>query len=203
MATFCSKCGTPLEEGAGFCPSCGKQGAGGPPGKKKRPLIVTCLGCGCASMVGFALLIGVIVLFGISAMSKLAKEDYYTIGNDKVPTVKLALGEERKVTGLSASVVAGGATTKVITYQVPGTEQGREMFKYYTYLHDKDGFLPLADFDFSGPTGTGVIARNSVDAGQMVHLKIEYNTGGYTITLTKLQGEVTPKAPAGDTTPEE
>ena len=199
MTTICSICGAQLEEAAQFCAQCGTQTAAAS-AKKKRPIIVTCLGCGCAAIVCFGVMIALIIWFAMSSLNNAAKEDYYVLGNDKIPSVKLALGEERKITGLNVSTALGGATKKEFKYQVPGTEQGREMFEYYTYLHDKDGFLRLGDIDFNESAGKGVVARNSVDDGHEIQLQIEYDAVGYTITIVKQPGGVTPVTPENDTT---
>ena len=141
-----------------------------------------------------------IVIFTAKGLvNKTAKLDYYEIGADKIPTVKLAIGEERKVVGVSNSI-SGKVTTKEIKYEVSGSKQGEEMLDYYLYLHD-DGFLTLTDIDFSGSRGTGVFGRNSVDDGYEIQLQIEYNREGYTITIMKQPGGITPydtdDAPSG------
>ena len=162
-------------------------GTAKPKSKIKLPVIL-------GAAAGVVILIVVIVIVSVSgALSKAAKADYYTIGNDQIPSVRLALGEERKVTGTSTSV-SGGVTTKEIKYQVPGMDQGSDMWDYYNYLHDKDGFLALTDIFFFGETsGQGTVARNSVDGGYYIQLQIDFDRSGYTITVQKLPGEITPK----------
>jgi len=145
--------------------------------------------------------IGLIIYIAISTVNKAAKEDHYVIGNDQIPSVKLALGEERKITGLNVSTAVGGATTKEIKYQVAGTQQGNEMLAYFTYLQEQDGFLSVSDIDFSGLTGKGVVARNSVDDGHQIQLKIQYDAAGYTIFLMKLPGKITQTPPVEAATP--
>lgn len=127
------------------------------------------------------------------AVGKAGKVDYYELGDDRIPSVKLVLGEERKVTSSSTSI-SNGTTTKEYKYSVPGTEQNVEMFNYFTYLHDEDGFLKLDSIDFSGSSGTGTVARNSVDDGYCLTLEITYDTSGYTITIVKAEGTITPEA---------
>jgi hypothetical protein len=223
QAAFCTQCGTALEESAEFCTNCGTRVADAPPEKKKRPILVACLGCGCASMVGFVLLVGVLIWLGMSVMSQLAKENYYTMGIDRIPSVKLALGEEREIRGLDDGKNVDGDPRKEITYKVPGTQQGREMQQYVAYLCDKDGFFRLGEIDFSGPTGEGLLARFSIDSSYVVLVKIQYDTDGYTIVIVRQKpnailsmslellkksatnppDEATWEPPAEDTTPDE
>ena len=119
-----------------------------------------------------------------------AKEDYYKLGDDQIPSVRLVLGENRKVTG-SATEKSGDVTKRTIEYKVDGTEQKREMQKYYTYLSEKDGFLNLTDINFEKSSGKCVVGRNSVDKGYEIQLQISYSESGYTITILKQPGAIT------------
>ena len=144
-------------------------------------------------------IIAVIVIGGIAAavigiagaFSKPSKIDYYEMGNDKIPSVKLVLGEVRKVVSSSASI-SNGVTTKVYQYNAPAVDQGLEMSQYLTYLREEDGFLLLTDVDFNVPEASCIVGRNSVDSGYELQLQIAYNTGGYIITILKQEGEITP-----------
>jgi len=163
----------------------------GPSKKKKSKLLLIVL-----SIIGvfiIAVALGVILLInGISSsLNNTAKADYYELGRDKIPSVKLALGEERKVTGVRSSI-SNNETTKEIKYEVSGTDQKSDMWDYYSYLRDNDSFLSLTDIEFSGSRGTGVVGRNSLDDGYIVQLQIEYDQNGYTITISKQPGEITP-----------
>jgi len=104
--------------------------------------------------------------------------------------VKLALGEERKLTGLSASYI-NGVSSKEYSYRAD-TQQNLDMAAYLAFLREQDGFLALRDWDFSGPTGQASLARNAVDAGYVVVVEIEYGVTGYTVTLTRQKGGFTP-----------
>jgi len=166
------------------------------PQKKRRvPLAVKII---IPIAVALILVVVGLVLAVTIPLSNAAKADYYTIGADRIPSVKLALGQIRKVTSTSVST-SGGVTTKVIKYQVSGTSQNKDMSAYMVYLHDKDGFYTLTDIDFSPASATGGLGRNSKDNGQELLLQIEYDTSGYTITIVKEKGEITPNG-GGDTT---
>jgi len=158
--------------------------------KKKRriPLPVKIIGI-------IVLLIAVGVTVAVIALNSAGNSDYYTIGKDKIPSVKLALGEDRKLTGTSSSTALGGGQTKVFEYQVSGSEQNDDMFDYLTYLREKDGFLLLTGFDFNGSKGSCIVGRNSVDAGYEIQLQIEYDRSGYTITILKQEGGISPVSP--------
>ena len=159
------------------------------PQKKRRvPLAVKII-----IPIAVLLILGVVgvVLAVTIPLSNATKADYYTIGADQIPSVKLALGQTRKVTSVSTST-SGGVTTKVIKYQVSGTTQNKDMSAYMVYLHDKGGFYTLTDIDFSPASATGGLGRNSKDDGQELLLQIEYDTSGYTITIIKQKGEITP-----------
>ena len=143
------------------------------------------------------LLIAVGVTAAVIAWNNAGNPDYYTIGKDKIPSVKLALGEERKMSGTSSSAALGGGQTKEFRYQVSGSEQNDDMFTYLTYLREKDGFLLLTGFDFNGPVGSCLVGRNSVDDGYEIQLQIEYDRSGYTITILKQAGGITPNTSDG------
>ena len=157
-----------------------------PKKKSKLPIILIIIGVVVIG-IGVGAFFLVTSVFGI--LDKTAKEDYYTLGSDKIPSVKLALGEERKITNTSTSI-SGDTTKKEITYKVSGTEQSREMSEYYTYLHDKDGFLNLTDINFDGQNGTAVVGRNSVDNGYEIQIQIKYDLNGYTINILKQPGSI-------------
>ena len=158
--------------------------------KKKRriPLFVKIIGI-------IVLLIAVGITAAVVIVNGAGKMDYFKFGDDQIPSVKLALGEERKLTGTSSSAALGGGQTKVFTYQVSGSDQSTDMIYYLTYLREKDGFLLLTDYDFTGSEGTCVVGRNSVDTGYIIQLQIDYDRSGYTISLLKQKGEITPNTP--------
>jgi len=163
-----------------------------PKKKSKLPIILAIVGVlAVVAIAGGALLVS----FGFGVLSKAAKEDYYTIGNDQIPSIKMVLGEEYKVTGISTSTGPGDVTQKTIKYNAPGTGQSQAMLAYHAYLHDHDGFLNLATIMLSGSSGIGLVGRNSVDSGYEIQLQIEYDTSSFTITILKQQGGIVPNPP--------
>jgi len=148
------------------------------------------------------LIIAVVLIGGIAAIvvgatgvvKKAARLDYYELGNDKIPSVKYVLGEERKITGVNTSI-NNGVTMKEYKYSVPDKDQGLEMSQYLTHLRG-EGFLLLTDVDFNASEAWCKVGRNSVDSGYQVVVQIEYDATGYTIIAVKEEGEITSNAPA-------
>ena len=219
MARFCGNCGAQITEGKKFCAGCGKnieelqpvqqtqtvqqpyqpvqqqtEPAGqqqyqqpytAAPAKKKRkvPLPVIIL-------LSFAAVVCVIIAVALLVTDNTAKQDFIKIGKDEVPSVKLILGEERKVTGVTSSTENGFAK-KVIEYSV-AKDQNSEMLKYAQALYDDYGFVNITDNDFTGPTGTDFeFAKESVEKGCVVIVRIDYDLNGYTVTLVQGEGTIT------------
>jgi predicted nucleic acid-binding Zn ribbon protein len=159
-----------------------------PKKKSKLPVILIIAGI---VLVGLAVGGYFLVTTVLGLLGNVAKEDYYKLDNDEIPSVKFVLGEERKVISSSTSI-SGNSTTKTIKYEVYGDDQNKEMTKYLKYLREKDGFLLLTDVDFDGSKGSCVVGRNSADKGYEIQLQIEYDKNGYTISILKQKGEITP-----------
>ena len=172
------------------------------PAKKKKskiPIIIAVFG-----VFLVAVIIGVVLLVNSLAgnLSETAKTDYYEMGVDRVPSVKYVIGEERKITGLNTST-SGKVTTKEIKYEVSGPERRDEIYNYYRYLVEKDGFYNLTQINFENErSGDVVIGRNSDNDGYEIQIQLKYDTGGYTVTLLKQPGGITPKEPDEPAEPE-
>jgi len=120
-----------------------------------------------------------------------AQQDFIKIGSDEVPSVKFILGEERQVTGISSSTNPQGSE-KVIKYRV-AQNQKEDMMIYALTLLAEYGYTNITDYDFTGPTGTDFkFAKESVQDGYIVVVKIDYDYNGYTITLTYSKGWLEP-----------
>ena len=125
-------------------------------------------------------------------LSATEEKDYYEIGSDRVPSIKLALGEDenRKLTGTSVNV-SSGTTTKTFSYNAEGATDGIELFEYAMFLEGED-FKFLTDGDFSRSRGTAIqMGRNSDESGYMLVIQFDWEPGKYTITLMRSQGSVT------------
>jgi len=157
-----------------------------PKPKKKRTCLILLIILG-GFFLFIALIIGGIALVPYHSLNSASGKDHYELGKDQIPSVKLALGEKRKVMGLKKSIV-NLTTTYVVTYSVPGTAQNIEARKYCAYLYEKDGFDSVTDSDFNDATGKITYARNSADAGYELQVTIDYNESGYTVTVVKEPG---------------
>jgi len=143
------------------------------------------------------LIIGGIFFFASQALKNAADEDFYELGNDRVPSVKYILGEVRDVSGVSTSV-SGTTSTKIIEYSV-STNQREEMQKYALALMDDHGFYNTTAYDFSGPTGRGFdFTKESRESGYIVIVTIEYDRSGYTISIVRARGTLTIPDPDDD-----
>ena len=213
MTKYCPACGTENPDEAAFCVKCGKpvptvqlqpqpqpepQPEPAPAEKKKGvPLVVKILVPVAALMVLSVVAVVLIVLGAANASNKMNNADYWDIGKDHIPTVKLVLGAQRKISGTSTST-SNGVTTKTITYQVAGKDQNKDMLAYVRYLLDKEDFAALEDADFSAPAAKASLARNSKDAGQQLVLTVSYDTKGYVLSFVKQKGEVTQNTAPAD-----
>ena len=163
-----------------------------PATEKKKPripkFVKVLIGVGVA-LIAIALVVIFVVLPGV--MKSAGNSDYYEIANDKVPSVRFVLDEDRKVTGVNTAVDAAGIRRKQFTYEA--SENVREdLSLYVTYLMEKDGFKAITDFNLSAVTGKDIqVARNSKTKGYMVVMQLDYNEKGYVITLMYGKGEVT------------
>ena len=221
MAKFCPNCGTGLDEAAKFCMGCGTSVAAAAPApesapypqqpipqpypqypqqpyapaeppKKKRKGLKIFLGI----LGGLVALIAVIIVTASAATGSAAKKDYYELGNDKVPSVKLVLGEKRKITNVSSSIT-NGQIFKGYQYAV-STGQAAEMQAYAAYLLGEDDFYILPDED---EDAFAILGRNSVDEGQCITMVILCDDTGYAITIVKDAGQI--NAAGGNQLPSE
>ena len=146
-----------------------------------------------AGIVGF-LIIAVLLLtlvVGPGIMRSAGKADYYKISDDEVPSIRLALGEERKVIGTNSASDVGGIRRKQYMYDASEDTRG-DLVEYVTYLMENDDFLTITEIHLDAETGKDMqLARNSVTEGKMVVVQIDYDKDGYTITLMWGDGEVT------------
>jgi hypothetical protein len=110
--------------------------------------------------------------------------DFYIIGQDQVPSVKLVIGETPQIiddiTSQSSSV-----TTRVITFLAPAGSPSQDMEEYVNYLCDHDGFEIWATNLSHAAHGWAEAQRNSVEVGQIIYLRIDTRDRGYTLTFTK------------------
>ena len=138
---------------------------------------------------GIAVALVVIFLILPMLMQSAANIDYYEVAGDKVPSIKLVLGEERKVRGTSSSVDTNGVNKKQYDYTASADIRG-DLAAYTAYLREKDGFVFITPADLTAETGKGIqLVRNSVTAGNMVVVQIDYDRNGFSITVMRGKGD--------------
>ncbi|MDR0818249.1 MAG: zinc-ribbon domain-containing protein [Oscillospiraceae bacterium] len=158
-------------------------------------------------IIAAAIIVVICVVVGIIVYSTLAKNSnitngYYIMSGDAVPSVELALGDERKLQSTKLGK-KDGIETLTIDYKVSGGGQGADILSYLTYLIDDDDFVeltPLSGSLFKKPVGSTIqVARNSSKPGYMVIVQADYDNKGYTITVMLGEGQT---AAVIQTTPE-
>ena len=219
MAKYCKSCGIPLEDGARFCAECGLELTQGQPQpeytppppqqqyiappvqqygqpqyapagpasyaapKKKlsKPLLIVII---AAAAIAAAIIIANL------ATGNYEEKEFFTIGNDKIPSVMYVLEEVREIKGVNSSS-SGGVQTMVIEYSVT-ENQGNEMYDYSQTLMNDFGYFNIHPYDFTGPDGSGFkFAAESVDDGYIIIMTIDYDKKGYTLTIPRSEGTLT------------
>ena len=154
--------------------------------KRKVPAIAIILVC-------FVVLLGIGILIAVLVTGDTSKQDFIKIGKDEIQSVKYILGEERKVSGVSTTT-ENGITKKVIVYNVL-YNQREDMLDYAQTLRDVYGFYftdNTDETDFSGAEGVDLeLVKESVEDDYLIILRIDYDSTGYTITLTRARGTLT------------
>ena len=154
-----------------------------PPKKRRIPLIVKIL-------IAIAFIGAIATVVALLVTGSVKNKDFIKIGKDEVPTVKHVLGVTRDVKGVSTSI-ENGVTKKTIEYRVP-TNSSAEMREYARGLHDDFGYMHIKENDFSAPVGRDIeLAKESVQEGFIVIVRIDYDRSGYTVTLTRGEGTLT------------
>ena len=143
-----------------------------PAPKKKRT--------GLKILLGIVAAFVVIIIVAVAATGGAAKADYYKVGGDQVPSVKLALEEERKVTSTTKST-SNGVTSQITVYKSSSPQD--DVNAYVAYLKANDGFSFRTDAD-----GDELFGRDSKDQGYVLNMEITYDSEGYTVTLERLKG---------------
>ena len=147
--------------------------------KKKRTGLKVFL----ALLVVAGLAAGVVVVLGLVDLGKADAADYYKIGKDQIPSVKLALGDMRVINERNSSA-KNGVTTQEFKYSEPERDQASEMSQYLDYLQEQ-GFALITEADFGKPASRYKVGRASEDAGYEITLEVSYDTQGYAVTIVK------------------
>jgi len=114
--------------------------------------------------------------------------DYFEIGGDQVPTVMNVIGEKRKIT--SYSEASSKSSDRIIVEYSVDSDQGDEMEEYAQALMDDYDFVSVNGYDFSGKKGSDIqfAAISEEDDEFVVLVSIDYDSKGYTLTITRGEG---------------
>ena len=124
-----------------------------------------------------------------SACGAASKLTEYDFGADKIPSVNVVIGAERKVTGVSTGT-SNGTQYKKYTYETDSVTQ--DLMSYLPSMMDS-GWIPINDFNLNDSSGKAQLAIESADAGKIIVLTATFESGKYEISLEKFTGTLTPK----------
>lgn len=109
------------------------------------------------------------------------------VGNDEVPSLYSVVGE-RKITGTSSNV-ENGVRNAQKTYQ-SGAVTREDIESYFTALRETHGYIVTMDTEENGTAIRAQLAKESVDAGKIVVVDIDFDSAGSTV-LSYTVGEGT------------
>lgn len=125
------------------------------------------------------------IIFGVifSAVNKKMNSDYYTFGNDSIPSVKYVLGK-RKMSSFSTNI-SSGVTTKTFHY-ISDTSPD-DAARYTKYLVESADFHRFEDNQNDYPV---YYAKESVDEGKLIVVYVNYTNLEYKIIVQKGKGSM-------------
>ncbi len=140
------------------------------------------------------IIIGVIVLMGIIlfavaliAVNNTANADYYTFGDDQIPSLKSVVG--KRTVQSTAFSTESGVDTKTVVYKIDGENSViDDVNQYYDYLVEKEDFY-LTDYEEDGSSIQ--ISKESKDDGQIIIMTITIDDPECTIFIKKGEGNLT------------
>jgi len=140
--------------------------------------------------------IAAIIVIASVAVGAEAEKDYFSIGPDQVPSMKLVVGETRNITSYKSSTTNGIKTITVV-YKLDDeldyeTYEDKDVFRYAEALMLDYGYVNITDYNFRGDTGSGFqFARESIEDGYVLIVQIDFDTRGYTLTISRGTGTLT------------
>ena len=146
--------------------------------KQKKIMIIFII---VGAIIAIITVIGAVFL--VTSVGNIKKADFFELGADQVPTVKLVVGE-RKITSVSSSI-ENGITTKIYEYRSDSSVADIE--QYIKYLREDEDFIVTSVNDNKNDVYYG---KNSVAEGRIILVYIDANPFGYTIKLIKGRGEL-------------
>ncbi len=144
---------------------------------KSVKIILVIVGGVAALAVAVCIIVGIFVF---SIVNKQKKADYYTLGNDQIASVKLAVGE-RNIVSVSTRT-ANGVTTK--EYEYKSSTSASDIEQYEAYLQEQEGFIITTLNDEKQI----FLGKNSADEGKILIVEIVDTHFGYILTIRKGEG---------------
>ncbi|MCL1913537.1 MAG: hypothetical protein FWG10_06625 [Eubacteriaceae bacterium] len=135
--------------------------------------------------LGIAAAVLVIALvFIINSLKNTANADFYKLGKDRIPSIKLVCGERES--GKIEKSASGGITT--ITIEHTSGNPVDDLLKYTNRLTSIEDFVFTTEFNPTASQGSIQLATDSVDNGKIILIDFDYGDTGYTITIRKGKG---------------
>lgn len=133
------------------------------------------------------LLILSIFVFFINNVQKQGNKDFYTLGNDKIPSITSVVGK-RKTSSINISV-KNKITTK--SYKYTDIKNVQSDLDYYITELKNNNFLTTSKINLNEVTDTISFAKKSSNENYIIIVNITYDLGTYTIELKKGIGSLT------------
>jgi len=111
--------------------------------------------------------------------------DYYTMGNDKIPSIKKVVGP-RGTFEMNHPFSKDKDDMRLVYGDVENPAD--DLTKYVFYLRDKKGYKFTKPFDSSRVPGSTQLTKKSADKGKFITLDIKYDDKTYTLVFTKNEG---------------
>lgn len=112
----------------------------------------------------------------------------YQFGKDKVASIISVVGE-RTVTNVE-SQGKNEFPSKQYTYRSDSVSD--DLTQYIQFLQDAGWTMAGASYDLETPPGMAQFVKESVDEGQILTLRIDYEETQYTIKITKAEALINP-----------
>lgn len=151
---------------------------------KKAKIII-----GFISLIVVLLIVTIIsiIFITIKEINKKGNEEFYTIGNDKIPSITSVVGK-RTTNSISINKTKGVTTKK---YGYINVKYVQSDIDNYISMLKNNNFVSTTNIDLRKKEGSLSLATTSVDNEYIIILNIIYDDNSYTIELKKGIGSIT------------
>ena len=150
------------------------------------------IGVAAAFVVAVIALTVTVLVCVFSMLNRQENADYYVLGEDQIPSVKLAIGT-RDLRGIANST-RNGACSKRYTYRSDTCAD--DVDAYLTYLVEEAGFIPVR---LNAGEERLYYAKESSEEGKLLILDVCNSGFTYVVTIQKGDGELPGRAAIGAT----